>query len=70
MRKLTKEAANGAVSETAAFEAQRYAKSGRFSGYFEPPARLVTGSSMMTGRFAAFRQGCVSVVGPKGRLPQ
>ncbi len=69
MRRLTKEIANGNVGEQAGFDARMYAKSGSFCGHNSPPSRTVSGGFATTWRFAHFKQGCVSVVGPAGRLP-
>ncbi len=69
MRRLTKEIANGNVSDQSGFEARMYAKSGRFCGHNSPPSRLTPGGCSTHWRFAHFRQGSVSVVGPVGRLP-
>lgn len=70
MRRLTVESNKGNVSDTAAFAARMYAKSGSYlTDYNTPPVRTVKGTTMTTHRYTAFKQGCVQVVGPKGKLP-
>lgn len=71
MRRLTVETRNGNVSEASAQEARWYAKSGSYrTDYNSPPSRLTPGGNMQSGRYAAFKQGSVSVVGPRGPLPR
>lgn len=69
MRRLTKEIANGNVGEQAGFDARMYAKSWRFCGHNSQPSRTVSCGCATSWRFAHYKQGCVSVVGPVGRLP-
>lgn len=69
MRRLTKEIANGNVGDREGFDARMYAKSYRFCWHNSPPSRTVQGGFATHWRFAHFKQGSVSVVGPVGRLP-
>lgn len=70
MRRMNLELARGNISEQSAFEARMYSKSGSYlTDYNRPPSRKVPGCEMASHRFAAFKQGCVQVAGPWGRLP-
>lgn len=70
MRRIDVEVSLGAVSEESAFAANTYANSGSYlNDYNRKPSRTAPGSLMASYRFTAFKQGCVQVAGPWGKLP-